>query len=126
MDWWNNLSSSKYYLWIIVLFMILASYCLTRMYLDPKNKIDTMLWSNYWTNTKHMMPDEVAFRNMIDLPGRDPLWMTESMVAPIGSELINDEKQKISKMEVLNMLYNDGINDNIDRGSRPKGLYVIP
>ena len=121
----NNITNSKYMLFIIIFLVLLIFYCLSIKYLEPMNKINKSILS-YLLMNKQMMPDEIIFRNMIDLPGRDPLWLTSSMVAPIGSEKINDEKEKISRMEALNIMYNDGINDNINISHRPIGLFVIP
>lgn len=122
----NNITTSKYIFFIIIFFIILIGYFITIKYLDPINKIKENIALYFFFNSKPMLPDEIIFRNMIDLPGRDPLWLTSSMVAPIGSEKINDEKEKISRMEALNIMYNDGINDKININSRPMGLFVIP
>jgi hypothetical protein len=73
----------------------------------------------------NMMPDERIFRKTIDLPDRDPRWLTSNMVAPQVT-LPSDEKRKGSRMEVFNMFYNNGIDDEIASKSRPHNLFVIP
>jgi hypothetical protein len=73
---------------------------------------------------KPEMPDERKIREMIELPNRNPEWLTSSMVVP--SNLPSDEKRKETRMEILNMFYNNGIDDQTSIHARPQNLYVIP
>ncbi len=75
-------------------------------------------------NTKHEMPDERMIREMIELPPRDPMYLTSNMVVP--SNLPSEEHRKESRMEILNMFYNNGIDDRVSFHARPQNFYVIP
>lgn len=68
--------------------------------------------------------DKLLIENEINLPNRNPKYLTSSMVIP---EIpINDEKRKQTKMEILNMFYDSTDDLNISISNRPKGLYLIP
>ena len=68
--------------------------------------------------------DEALIRNMIDLPNRDPKFLTSSMVIP--EPTVKEETRRKTRMEILNMFYNSFDDDLVNYNSRPKGLYVIP
>ena len=80
--------------------------------------------------------DEVLIRNMIDLPNRDPKFLTSSMVIPdalarpdaLGAPepTVKEEARRKTRMEILNMFYNSFDDDVVSYNNRPKGLYVIP
>jgi len=75
--------------------------------------------------------DEVLIRNMIDLPNRDPKYLTSSMVIPDAlarpdALAVKEEERRKTRMEILNMFYNSFDDDVVSYNNRPKGLYVIP
>jgi hypothetical protein len=61
---------------------------------------------------------------MIDLPNRDPKFLTSSMVIP--EPTVKEENRRKTRMEILNMFYNSFDDDVVSYNNRPKGLYVIP
>jgi len=68
--------------------------------------------------------DEALIRNMIDLPNRDPKYLTSSMVIP--EPTVKEENRRKTRMEILNMFYNSFDDDVVSYNNRPQGLYVIP
>jgi len=68
--------------------------------------------------------DKALIENTINLPNRNPKLLTSSMVIP--ELVINEEKQRTTRMEILNMFYDTMDSDNVSILSRPKGLYMIP
>jgi len=68
--------------------------------------------------------DEALIRNMINLPNRDPKYLTSSMVIP--EPTVKEETRRKTRMDILNMFYNSFDDDVVNYNSRPKGLYVIP
>ena len=69
--------------------------------------------------------DEAIIRNMINLPNRNPAFLTSSMVVPEPSKP-NDETKRKTKMDILNMFYSSFDDDLITIKSRPQNLYIIP
>lgn len=122
----------KYFPVVCVLAMLVLAWCITVRYNDymeaknAKMMLVAMIMNGGESCNKKMMPDEMMFQQMISLPNRDPRWLTSSMVAPVGVAVPADEKRKESRMEVFNMFYNNGIDDETSFNSRPRNLYVIP
>jgi hypothetical protein len=68
--------------------------------------------------------DEVIIKDSINLPDRDPRFLTNSMVIP--EITTSQETQKQTRMEVLNMFYNTFDDDLTSVKARPQGLYLTP
>ena len=68
--------------------------------------------------------DKAIIENEINLPNRNPKYLTSSMVFP--EPTIKEEKRKQTKMEILNMFYDSMDDMNISVSNRPRGLYIIP
>ena len=126
----NEIKSNKmFHLALLVLacvitFLILNKYVFNN---DKNNFNDVMvLYSDpNGGNCNKDIPriDEAIIRNHINLPNRDPKLLTSSMVIPEITS--NQELQKQTRMEVLNMFYNS-TDDGISFDNRPRGLYLIP
>ena len=126
------LVSWKYFPIIIAVMVCIVGWCITSSYMQAQAHKKLLLIMGVGgvdgfggVGVKQMMPDERVFHKMIELPDRDPRWMTSRMVAP-QVNVPSDEKRKGSKMEVFNMFYNNGIDDEVTFNSRPRNLYVIP
>jgi hypothetical protein len=109
---------------IILILICIIAYCITIHYDKKEKMINSTMLIHLVQNTKHEMPDERMIREMIELPPRDPMYLTSNMVVP--SNLPSEEHRKESRMEVLNMFYNNGIDDRVSIHARPQNLYVIP
>lgn len=131
----NNLKSNKLVqLGLIILGCVLL-YCLLSRYLQSgKNSFTNVVVLSgspgnrnmYSNGCKGDIPkiDEAIIRDTINLPNRDPKWLTTSMVIP--EVTTSQEQQKQTRMEVLNMFYNTFDDDITSIKARPQGLYVIP
>ena len=96
------------------------------------------------TNTN----DYKMIKDMIQLPNKNPEMQTDSLVVPTYSQenyipspnnqVLNmqqmeklsreqpEEHRKQTKMEVLNLCYQDVINDSINVQQAPKNMYITP
>jgi hypothetical protein len=110
---------------VLILFLVcIIAYCITIYYEKREKLITSKMLIHLVHNTKHEMPDERMIREMIELPPRDPMYLTSNMVVP--SNLPSEEHRKESRMEILNMFYNNGIDDRVSFHARPQNFYVIP
>ena len=114
---------------IIVLIVI---YCVASHYLsrgDTKNNFTNIMVlkgsnSNGECNGGIPKIDEAIIRAHINLPNRDPKFLTSSMVVP--EPIVKEEVKKQTRMDILNMFYNSFDDDRVSISSRPQGLYLIP
>jgi hypothetical protein len=92
--------------------------------------------------------DYKMIKDMIQLPNKNPNMQTDSLVVPTYSQenyipspnnqVLNiqqieklsreqpEEHRKQTKMEVLNLCYQDVINDSINVQQAPKNMYITP
>ena len=109
---------------------LIILYCLVSGYLSSKNDfanvmvINGPVGANYGCGRDIPKIDEAIIRAHIDLPNRDPKWLTTSMVVP--EPTVKEEAKKQTRMEILNMFYNSFDDDRVSLSSRPQGLYLIP
>jgi hypothetical protein len=118
----------KLILLIMILFVI---YYFVSNYLDNRNArnnfANIMILQGLNNGTcKGDIPkiDEAIISNHINLPNRNPKFLTNSMVIP--EPTVKEETKKQTRMEILNMFYNSFDNDQISTSKRPQGLYLIP
>ena len=117
------------HLGLIVLSGVIV-YLVVMMYVSSSrsNFNDILVGTVYGTGSRcsENIPkmDEILFKNMIDLPNRDPRMLTTSMVIP--EIRVKDEERRKTRMDILNMFYNSFDDDFTSYNSRPKGLYLIP
>ena len=150
MGLWNSLKNNQIFHLIILLLVCFFLYKLLSSYTEKKslenkiNQLNHLLiinngsygnYGNYGNYGKYnnigksgsfniANLDESVFRNMIDLPNRNPEMLTTSMVLP--QKRVSDEDRRKSRMDVLNMFYNSFDDDLISIKSRPQNLYIIP
>ena len=149
MGLWNSLKNNQMFHLIILLLVCFFLYKLLSSYTEKKslenkiNQLNHLLiitngtsgnggcgnYGNYdnignsgSSNIANL--DESVFRNMIDLPNRNPDMLTTSMVLPQKRD--SDEERRRARMDVLNMFYNSFDDDLISIKSRPQNLYIIP
>lgn len=120
----ENIKSHPMFPVIILILICIVAYCVTIHYDKKEKMINSAMLIHLIQNTKYEMPDERMIREMIELPNRNPMHLTSNMVVP--SNLPNEEQRKESRMEVLNMFYNNGIDDSVSIHARPQNLYIIP
>ncbi len=126
----NELKTNKTCHFILLILICIVIYWIIAKYLPEKNKFKN-IYPNvlYGTGTGRCNSDipkldEAIIRNMIDLPNRNPAFLTSSMVIPAKQP--NNEDQRKTRMDVLNMFY-DTFDDNITNiNQRPQGLYLTP
>ena len=102
---------------------------------------------NYYTENTQTN-DYKMIKDMIQLPNKNPNMQTDSLVVPTYSQenyipspnnqVLNiqqmeklsreqpEEHRKQTKMEVLNLCYQDVINDSINVQQAPKNMYITP
>lgn len=113
-----------------LMLVLIVIYCVASWYLsrgDSKNNFANVMilkGSNGGCNGGIPKIDEAIIRAHINLPNRDPRFLTTSMVVP--EPTVKDETKKQTRMEILNMFYNTFGDDSVSVSSRPQGLYVIP
>jgi hypothetical protein len=109
---------------LIVIYYIVSHY-LSRG--EAKNNFANVMilkGSNGGCNGDIPKIDEAIIKAHINLPNRDPRFLTTSMVVP--EPTVKDETKKQTRMEILNMFYNSFDDDRVSVSSRPQGLYLIP
>ena len=144
---WNSLKNNQMFHLIILLLVCFFLYKLLSSYTEKKsleNKINQLnhlliinngSYGSYGNKGNYdnigksgsfniANLDESVFRNMIDLPNRNPEMLTTSMVLPQKRD--SDEERRRARMDVLNMFYNSFDDDLISIKSRPQDLYIIP
>jgi hypothetical protein len=126
----NEIKTNKTCHFILLVIICIIIYWIMTKYLPEKNKFINLYPNiiygvgNERCNSEIPKLDEVIFRNMINLPNRNPEYLTSSMVIPKKQH--NNEDQRKTRMDILNMFY-DTFNDNIiDINNRPQGLYLTP
>ena len=129
----HNMKNNKIVQLGLIIIGCILLYCLLSHYLQPdKNAFANVVvisgspGNMYSSNCKGDIPkiDEAIIRDTINLPNRDPKWLTTSMVIP--EITTNQEIQKQTRMEVLNMFYNSFDDDLTSIKARPQGLYLTP
>lgn len=114
----------------VLIIVLIVIYCVVSQYLfrgDVKNSFANVMvlkGSNSGCNGDIPKIDEAIIRAHINLPNRDPKFLTSSMVVP--EPTIKEEVSKQTRMEILNMFYNSFDDDRVSLSSRPQGLYLIP
>lgn len=126
----NEVKNNKVWQLLLLIIMCIIAYWIVSKYIPSKNNFNNIQY-NVLLGTmngqcKGDIPkiDEAIIRNMIDLPNRNPKFLTSSMVIPEIRP--SDEERRKTRMEVLNMFYNSFDDDTTTYNNRPKGLYVIP
>ena len=113
-----------------LMLVLIIIYCVASWYLsrgDSKNNFANVMilkGSNGGCNGDIPKIDEAIIRAHINLPNRDPKFLTSSMVIP--EPTIKEEARKQTRMDILNMFYNSFDDDRVSISSRPQGLYLIP
>lgn len=123
----NEVKNNKLIHLLLIFIGVLILFQLVSKYLPRKNNFENVLYGTIANNgCKGDIPkiDEAIIRNMIDLPNRNPAFLTSSMVLP--EKRIPDEDRRKTRMEVLNMFYSTLDDDTVGRSIRPQGLYIIP
>jgi len=134
----------------IVLFVLigLVAVCI---YHSTQNKMGFQNYKktdyDYFQENKETQ-DYKLIKDMIQLPHKNPTMQTSSLVVPTYSQnnyipspnnqVLNvkqvnhlnmgqpEENRKQTKMEVLNLCYQDIINDSINIQQTPKNIYITP
>lgn len=127
-----KLKDNKSFQLVILAIVCIVIYYLVNKYISSaksKNNFNDILVGTIYGSSNRCSEnipkmDEILIRNMIDLPNRDPKFLTSSMVIP--EPPVKEETRRKTRMEILNMFYNSFDDDVISYNSRPKGLYVIP
>ena len=122
---------------ILLILICIVIYWIMITYLPEKNNFNNLVYPNvlygngnmYGANANRCSSDipkldETIIHNMIDLPNRNPAFLTSSMVIP--EQRPNNEEQRKTRMDVLNMFYNTFEDDITDINKRPQGLYITP
>ena len=115
-----------------LMIVLVIMYCVVSSYLsrgNSKNNFSNVMFlrgSNSNSECRGDIPkiDEAIIRNHINLPNRNPTFLTSSMVVP--EPIVNEEVKKQTRMDILNMFYNSFDDDRISISSRPQGLYLNP
>ena len=115
-----------------LMLILVIIYCVASRYLsngDSKNNFSNVMvlrGSNSNSGCRGDIPkiDEAIIQAHINLPNRDPQFLTSSMVVP--EPTIKEEVKKQTRMDILNMFYNSFDDDRVSISSRPQGLYLIP
>ena len=113
-----------------LMIILIVIYCVVSSYLssgDSKNNFaNVMVLKGNNTGCYGDIPkiDEAIIQSHINLPNREPKFLTSSMVVP--EPTVKDETKKQTRMEILNMFYNSFDDDRVSISSRPQGLYIIP
>lgn len=113
-----------------LMIILIVIYCVVSHYFysgNSKNNFTNVMvlkGSNGGCNGDIPKIDEAIIRAHINLPNRDPKFLTSSMVIP--EPIIKEEAKKQTRMDILNMFYNSFDDDRVSISSRPQGLYVIP
>jgi uncharacterized membrane protein YvbJ len=123
----------KFYFLIIAAIIIAAiiiyivAFQITKYFRAKSSMQDIIMMQNTILNSYvYEMPDKRMIQNMIHLPNDDQALLTNSMVLPEHVHCNDNEKRKETKMEVLNMFYNNSIDDEISIHARPQKLFMIP
>jgi hypothetical protein len=134
----------------IILFVLIGLMALC-LYHSTENKMgfQNCKQSNYdYFQENRQSPDYKSIKDMIQLPNKDPNMRTSSLIVPTYSQnnyipspnnqVLNvnqinflnsaqpEENRKQTKMEVLNLCYQDVINDSINIQQAPKNMYITP
>jgi hypothetical protein len=128
---------------------VLLGLAITCLYFSTNKKSgfqNSQKYDYYPVNTESN--DYKSINDMIQLPNKDPTMQTDSLVVPTYSQenyipspnnqVLNlqqmeklskeqpEEHRKQTKMEVLNLCYQDVINDSINVKQAPKNMYITP
>ena len=128
---------------------VLLGLAVTCLYFSTNKKSgfqNPQKYDYYPVNTESN--DYKSINDMIQLPNKDPAMQTDSLVVPTYSQenyipspnnqVLNlqqmeklskeqpEEHRKQTKMEVLNLCYQDVINDSINVQQAPKNMYITP
>jgi hypothetical protein len=106
-----------------ILTYIIVSKYVTRSKSDFQN-VQILVGNMNGCNGDIPKMDEAIIRNMIELPNRDPKYLTTSMVLP--EIKTSEEDRKRTRMDILNMFYNTFDDDLITINAKPQGLYITP
>ena len=128
----NNLKTNKTVHLVLLILVCIVIYWVVSKYISTARKqnnfsdilVGTVYGIGGKCNGDIPKMDEALIRNMIDLPNRDPKYLTSSMVIP--EPTVKDENRRKTRMEILNMFYNSFDDDVVSYNNRPQGLYVIP
>lgn len=128
----NNLKTNKTVHLVLLILVCIVIYWVVSKYISTARKqnnfsdilVGTVYGMGGKCNGDIPKMDEALIRNMIDLPNRDPKYLTSSMVIP--EPTVKEENRRKTRMEILNMFYNSFDDDVVSYNNRPQGLYVIP
>jgi hypothetical protein len=121
----DYIKSQPGFILLVILIICIVAYCITIYHTNSKEKmLNGTLIMHMIQNTKYEMPDKRKIREMIELPNRNPAYLTSSMVAPVN--VPSEEKKRETRMEVFNMFYNNTIDDEVSIHARPQNLFIIP
>lgn len=114
----------------VLIIILIVLYCIVSHYLSRgdarTNFANVMILKGSNSGCRGDIPkiDEAIIKAHINLPNRNPNFLTSSMVIP--EPTVKEEVKKQTRMEILNMFYNSFADDNVSVSSRPQGLYLIP
>ena len=131
---------------IIGVLLVLVVVCLYHSTNTNSGFTNPEKYNMYPENTESV--DYKLIKDMIQLPNKNPNMQTDSLVVPTYSQqnyipspnnqVLNiqqmeklsreqpEEHRKQTKMEVLNLCYQDVINDSINIQQAPRNLYITP
>jgi len=127
----SNLKHNTIFHLIILLGICMFLYYMLSKYTNIQSKNNFANTSNLYHGNLYgdyndvPKMDEVMIRNMINLPNRNPSYLTSSMIVPEITKPSDEERRK-TRMDILNMFYNSFDDDATSIQSRPQNLYIIP
>ena len=127
----NQIKNNTTFHFILLIIICIVIYWIITKFFPEKNNFNNLVYPNvlYGGNNGRCTSnipklDEALIRNMIDLPNRNPAFLTSNMVYP--EKQPSNEEQRKTRMDVLNMFYNTFEDDITDINKRPQGLYLTP
>jgi hypothetical protein len=133
----TDYSSVKQWVLYIILFFIvvIAVYALYNKYMEQKNnklrkELNNIMMQNvveaaYGKDPEPYGPDLAIITDTIHGVPKRPEYITGSMVVP-GNTGTTEEKKRSTRMLQYNLEYDNQVDDNLDIGNRPTGLFSIP
>lgn len=126
----NDLMGNKIIQIILLFVVIIIGIIIINKYFNSSNKnsssfvniVSGLVYSKGPDDIPKI--DKILIENEINLPNRDPRFLTTSMIIP-NPENSEENKKKI-RMEILNMFYSSQNEDIINIDKRPKGLFIVP
>ena len=129
-------TNRTWHLVFLILGCFIGFYLINKYFYPSKNEFGNIIIGTVYANGGNRCDsttgfggnvpglDKALIENEINLPNRNPAFLTSSMVIP--EIRVSDEERRKTRMEVLNMFYSTNDDDATTINNRPRGLYLIP